>query len=225
MKFHHLPFLLLPLIAQAEGEKIPYTCDNGSRIDISFLTPADGRPQATLHFSDAVLVLPQVPAATGSSYKQDGIGLHTKDDEAIFEDGKGNLRHCQRGEKPPAGAQSTAAASSFIDITGSVSYPVVHKALPRDAVLTLRVQDTVRPGAAARTLAEQSIGLDGQQGPIAFQMLVDRDLLRKKARLTVSARIERAGKVLFVHDKVYPAQTDGQALPLEITLKPAGKKR
>ena len=224
MKFHHLPFLLLPLIAQAEGEKIPYTCDNGSRIEISFVTPADGRPQATLHFSDATLVLPQVPAASGNSYKQEGIGLHTKDDEAIFEDGKGNLRHCLRGEKPPASAASTAATSSFIDITGSVSY-LVRMALPRDAVLTLRVQDPLRPGVQARTLAEQSIPLDGQQVPIAFQMLVDRDLLRKKARLTVSARIERPGKVLFINDKVYPATTDGQGLPLEITLKPAGKKR
>ena len=224
MKRCLLPLLCLPLLALADGERLPYTCDNGSRIDISFSTPVDGRPSASLHFADTSITLPQVPAASGAAYRQDGIGLHTKDDEAIFEDGKGNLRHCLRGEKPPASAASTAATSSFIDITGSVSY-LVRMALPRDAVLTLRVQDTLRLGAQPRTLAEQSIPLDGQQVPIAFQMLVDRDLLRKKARLTVSARIERAGKVLFVHDKVYPAQTDGQALPLEITLKPAGKKR
>lgn len=224
MKRWHLLFLLLPLIALADSEKFPYTCDNGSRIEISFSSPSDGRPQAILHFADSHLTLPQIAAASGAAYKQDGIGLHTKDDEAIFEDGKGNVRHCLRGTNGSAKADSQTTASSFIEISGSVTYHL-RMALPADALLILRVQETARRGTHARTLAEQSIALESQQVPIAFQIMVDRDLLSKKAQLIVSARIERAGKLLFINDKTYPALNNGQPKPLEIILKPMSPTR
>jgi len=222
MKLHHLPLLLLslPLTALADNERQPYACDNGSRVDISFSATSDGRPQATLHFADEAITLPQVPAASGALYRNDTLRLHTKDDEALFEDGKGNARRCLRGATPPASpvAVQPAAPSSFIDIAGQVSYRL-RLALPPDAVLIIRIQDTARAGAPARVLAEQRIQLAGQQVPIAFQTTIDRDLIGKKARVTVAARIEHKGKLLFINDKSYPALANGQPLPVDIQLK------
>lgn len=224
MKLHHLPLplllLSLPLTALADSERQPYACDNGSHVEISFSAASDGRPQATLHFADEAITLPQVPAASGALYRNDTLRLHTKDDEALFEDGKGNARRCLRGATPPASPVATqpAAASSFIDLAGQVSYRV-RIALPADAVLIIRIQDTARAGAPARVLAEQRIQLAGQQVPIAFQTTIDRDLVGKKARVTVAARIEHKGKLLFINDKSYPALANGQPLPLDIQLK------
>lgn len=220
-----LGLTLLPLSALADGERLLYTCDNGSRIEISFSAADDGRPQATLHFADEAVTLPQVPAASGALYRNDVIRLHTKDGDAIFEDDKGNVRRCTRGTMASLGAparavaSAPATASSFIDIPGSVSYPV-RMALPPDAVLIVRVQDVSRADAPARTLAEQRIELAGQQVPIPFQTTVDRDLVGKKARLIVAARIEHAGKLLFISERRYPALIDGQPKRVEILMKP-----
>lgn len=223
MKFRYLIPLLATLTAHATEERLPYTCDNGSRIDISFARDADGRPQATLHFADETFALPQVPAASGTLYRQGEIRLHTKGDDALFEDGKGNLRRCTRGTTPPAGSPpSPAAASSFIQIGGSVSY-LSRTALPPDAILTIRVVDIARAGAPVRILAEQRYELNGAQVPIPFSATLDRDLIGKKTRLSVQARIEHRGKLRFVSAKTYPPLKDGQPIPVDIVLKPAGR--
>lgn len=222
-----LPFFLLPLTALAAGEPLPYACDNGSQINVSFLTSSDGRPQAILHFSDGDLTLPQVPTALGALYRADDIQLHTQGEEAIFTDGKGNLRRCTQGTTPPPQAGTTpppqaatkpSAVSSFLDITGRVTYrePI---ALPADAVLIIRVQDIVRAGAPARQLAEQRIELGDRPMPFPFATTIDRDLIGKKSRITVTARIERRGKLLYVSDKAYPALSNGQPLDVNMQLK------
>lgn len=219
MKLKYLPLLLLPLTALAAGEGLPYGCDDGSHIDIAFATGSDGRPQATLHFPDSALTLPQVPAASGALYRADDIRLHTRDNTAIFEDGKGNVRRCTQGAVPLAQPANTApAVSSFLDISGSVSYRQ-RMALPPDAILVVRVQDTARGGARARPLAEQRIELGGRQVPVAFSTTIDRDLVGKSARVTVSARVESRGKLLFVSDKAYPALRNGEPNPVDIQLK------
>ncbi len=217
MKLSLLPLLLLPVVTFA-NDRHPYTCDNGSRVELSFGAAADGRPQATLHFADGDLVLPQVPAASGALYRADDIRLHTQDDEAIFEDGRGNVRRCIKGTTPPPGANPPPAASSFLDITGSVAYRQ-RIALPPDAILIVRIQDVARAGAPARQLAEQRIELGGHQVPIPFATTIDRDLIGKKSRITVSARIEHKGKLLFITDKQYPVATDGQPPHIELQMK------
>ena len=61
--------------------------------------------------------------------------------------------------------------------------------------------------------------------PIPFAMTVDRDLVSKRARITASARIERAGKLLFISDTVNPAIVDGQPRRVDMMLKPVGGAR
>jgi putative lipoprotein len=226
MKLHYLLPLLFPLCAIADEERIPYACDNGSRLDISYSADADGRAQATLYFADEALTLPQVPAASGTLYRSGNIRLHTKEDNAVIEDGKGNLRRCTRGSVPPAPPQSVPqpGASSFIDITGSVTY-LTRIALPPGAILTIRIQDAARAGAPARTLVEQRYELNGAQVPIPFSATIDKDLLGKKARLAIAARIEHKGRLLFVNSLTYPTLHEGQALPVEIVLKSASRTR
>ncbi|MDP2880244.1 MAG: YbaY family lipoprotein [Azonexus sp.] len=220
MNLRPLPALLLallvPLGAFAGDERIAYTCDNNSRIDISFSADISGRPSAQLHFADEAIVLPQVPAASGALYRSGEIRLATKGDDAIFEDGKGNLRRCSRGSVAPVMPQAAAqpATSSFIDIAGSVSYRA-RIALPANAILKIRIQ------SGRRTLADQRYELNGAQVPIPFSATVDRDLMGKKASATVSARIEAGGKLLFASAKPAPATKNGQPVPVNIVLTPA----
>ena len=219
MKRYALPLLLLPISALATEPAVTYRCDDGSSLDVLFSTAADGRNQAMLTLGETTLTLPQVPAASGALYRANDIRLHTKGDEALFEDAKGKVRHCKQGDTPPATATTTKpVVSSFIDISGNVSY-LQRIALPPDAVLIVRIQDVSRADAPARILAEQRIELAGRQVPISFQTTVDRDLIGKRARITAAARIERGGKLLFISDKSYPAIRNGQALPVEMTLK------
>ena len=219
MKRYALPLLLLPISALATEPAVTYRCDDGSSLDVLFSTAADGRNQAMLTLGETTLTLPQVPAASGALYRANDIRLHTKGDEALFEDAKGKVRHCKQGDTPPATATTTKpVVSSFIDISGNVSY-LQRIALPPDAVLIVRIQDVSRADAPARILAEQRIELAGRQVPISFQTTVDRDLIGKRARITAAARIERGGKLLFISDKSYPAIRNGQAVPVEMTLK------
>ena len=219
MKRYALPLLLLPISALATEPAVTYRCDDGSSLDVLFSTAADGRNQAMLTLGETTLTLPQVPAASGALYRANDNRLHTKGDEALFEDAKGKVRHCKQGETPPATATPTKPLiSSFIDISGNVSY-LQRIALPPDAVLIVRIQDVSRADAPARILAEQRIELAGRQVPISFQTTVDRDLIGKRARITAAGRIERGGKLLFISDKSYPVIRNGQAVPVEMTLK------
>ena len=211
--------LLLPIGALATEPPVTYRCDDGSSLHVLFSTAADGRAQAMLNMGDTTLTLPQVPAASGALYRMNDIRLHTKDDEAMFEDSQGKVRHCKQGDLPPASAAATKpVVSSFIDISGSVSY-LQRIALPPYAVLIVRIQDVSRADAPARILAEQRIELAGRQVPISFQTTVDRDLIGKRARVTATARIEQGGKLRFISDKSYPIIRNGQAVPVEMTLK------
>ena len=87
-----------------------------------------------------------------------------------------------------------------------------------DGEFTLRFRN-----APALTLAEQRIGLAGNPLPIPFKLTVDRDLIGKNAQITVTARIERKGKLLFINDTIHRALVDGQPRHVDLTLKEVGK--
>ena len=221
-----LPLLALCAFAFAHGQeqRTTYACDDGSRLEVSFSAAAEGRPQATLHLAGGDAILPLVPAASGALYRAGELRLHTKGDDAFFEDGKQPARRCSSGATPQAAPQAPvapAAPGSFVEVTGTVAY-LARIALPPDAVLVVRIQDVSRADAPARTLAEQRIELAGQQVPIPFRMMVDRDLLRKNARISVAARIQRGSTLLFINDTNYPAFANGQPRHVEMVLKQVG---
>lgn len=222
MKSIFLPLLSLVVfgLAHAGNERITYKCDDGSRFEAEFMTDSNGRPQVTVFMKGKEIVLPLVPAASGALYRADGIALHTKGDDALFDDGKNPMRRCSRGELPTSAAinQPPSASANFIEFSGSVSY-MARIALPPDAVLIIRIQDTARADAKALTLAEQRIDLAGQQVPIPFKITVDRDLLPKQARVKVSARIQRGKTLLFINDTAYRALKDGEPQHVDMALK------
>lgn len=215
MNRHRLLTLFAALIlthpAGADEARHRYTCDNGSRLDIAFSTEDSGRPQATLHFADGDVVLPLVPSGSGALYRTDPIRLHTKGNEALFEDGKGNTRRCQQGDTPPTvePAPPTPNADSFLDVNGRIGYRS-RIALPPDAVLIVRIR------AAGRTLSEQRYELNGAQLPIPFTAMIDRSPLGKKSAIAVSARIEQGGRLRWTGSKTYSSAD----LPLNLELKP-----
>ena len=206
--------------AHAEGEPLTYSCDDGTRFDVAFSADSDGRPQASLRFAGREITLPQVVAASGASYRSGDVALHTKEEKALFSDGKSRLRSCILADSTPATAQP-AAPSAFVDIGGSVTWQATSP-LPPDAVLIVRIQDTSRTDAPALTLAEQRIGLADNPLPIPFKLTIDRDLIGKNAQITVAARIERKGKLLFINDSIHRAFMDGQPRQVDMTLVPVG---
>lgn len=222
MNLRLLPLFCLPLFvhAQTPTEHPHYTCDNGSRLELSLLTASDERPVAVLTFAGQSMTLPQVPAAVGSLYRQDDIRLQIRDEQVQFDDGQGNTRHCLLGDNGPT--TPVAAPSSFIDITGSVSYHL-RRPLPSKAVLVVRVRDLSR--GAARVLAELRIALAGQEQPIPFATSIDRDLIGQKSRINISAHIENAGQLLLVSDRAYPALAGGEARHQDILLRQVDRAR
>ena len=207
-------------LAHAEGERLTYTCDDGTRFDVAFSADSDGRPQASLRFAGRDVTLPQVVAASGASYRSGDVALHTKEEKALFSDGKSRLRSCMLADSAAATTQP-AAPSAFVDIGGSITWHATSP-LPPDAVLIVRVQDTARADTPALTLAEQRISLAGNPLPIPFKVTIDRDLIGKNAQITVAARIERKGKLLFISDSIHRAFNDAQPRQVDIKLVPVG---
>lgn len=218
---HLLPLLALCAFAFAHGQeqRTTYACDDGSRLEVSFSAAAEGRPQATLHLAGGDAILPLVPAASGALYRAGELRLHTKGDDAFFEDGKQPARRCSSGataQAAPPPPVAPAAPGSFVEVSGSVAY-LARIALPPEALLKIRIQ------SGQRTLVDQRYELNGAQVPIPFSATVDRDLLGKKASATVSARIEAGGKLLFATPQPFPAMKNGQPITVNVVLKPAGR--
>ena len=139
--------LLFPLGAIANEERIPYALRQRAAASTFPIRRCRwARPGQPCTFADEALILPQVPAASGALFRSGNIRLHTKEDSAVIEDAKGNLRPLLARHRAARQAQPTqpAAASSFIDITGSVTY-LARIALPPGAILTIRIQDAARP--------------------------------------------------------------------------------
>jgi putative lipoprotein len=216
-----LPFLLAFALAHAQSERVAYTCDDGSRFVAEFMAGGAGRPQATLFLDGREITLPLVPAASGALYRDGELRFHTKGPDALFEDGRSPLRRCTSGDAPPP---PPGAASGFVNIGGSVRWHNTSP-LPPDAVLIVRIQDTSRADAPALTLAEQRIDLRELREPVPFRLTIDRALIGKNAQITVSARIERKGRLLFISDSIHRAFSDGQPRQVDIRLVPVGAAR
>lgn len=91
-------------------------------------------------------------------------------------------------------------------------------ALPPDAEIIVRLQDVSRMDAPATVLAEQRIRADGHQPPFTFALEVDASRLDARMRCTVSARVEQAGRLLFINDTAYPVLTQGAPMQADLLL-------
>ena len=93
-------------------------------------------------------------------------------------------------------------------VVGTVSYRQ-RVALPADAVVEVRLQDTSRADAAARTIGQASIPTHGAQVPIPFRIEYDPAGIDPSHSYSVSATINVSGKLLFSSTTMYPVLTRG----------------
>jgi putative lipoprotein len=105
-----------------------------------------------------------------------------------------NLLHAQ-------GAPSGAVA-------GTVSYKQ-RFALPPDAAVEVRLQDTSRIDAPALLIGRVTIPAGGAQGPIPFRVDYDPATIDPSHNYTVRAIITVGGRVLFSSPMAYPVLTRG----------------
>jgi putative lipoprotein len=106
-------------------------------------------------------------------------------------------------------------------ITGTVSY-MPRIALPPTATLTVRLVDVSRVDAPSVTLAEQVIPTTGKQVPFAFEIPFDPARIEARNSYAVQARIEDAGRLLFISDRRYPVITQGAPHHVVLELRAVG---
>jgi putative lipoprotein len=100
------------------------------------------------------------------------------------------------------------AASDMATVSGVVMY-LERRALPPEAVVTIRLQDISRADARAILLGEQRIALDGRQVPVPFEISYDPAAIDERMSYAVSARIELGDQLLMISDTVHPVITRG----------------
>jgi len=93
-------------------------------------------------------------------------------------------------------------------IVGTVAYRQ-RVALPPDAVVEVRLQDTTRADAAARTIAQATIPTHGAQVPIPFRIEYDPAAIDPSHSYSVRASINVSGRLLFSSATMYPVLTRG----------------
>jgi len=103
-------------------------------------------------------------------------------------------------------------------VTGTVTYRN-RSALPRNAVITVKLVDVSRADAAAIVLAEQKIEADGKQVPFEFSLGYKSDQIKPRNRYNVQAEIRGGnGRLLYISDTAYPVLTQGNPNNVEIVV-------
>ena len=92
--------------------------------------------------------------------------------------------------------------------------------LPPDAMLTVRLLDVTRVDAPNIVLAEKSIFGPGQP-PLAFELPYPPTAIRGDRRIVVEARIEVAGRPLFISATAHAVTPDTVMQPQEIWVERA----
>lgn len=114
------------------------------------------------------------------------------------------------GAAPPAGMRR---------VQGSVMLPDRTPLEPGTLVL-IRLQDVSRADAPAVLLAERRIEAgDYRQVPFVFDFGIAPERIDPRGRYTVSARVEREGRLLYVSDTAYPVLTQGASDSTRLLLR------
>ena len=93
-------------------------------------------------------------------------------------------------------------------VVGTVSYRQ-RVALPPDAVVEVRLQDTSRADAAARTVGQTTIATAGAQVPIPYRIEFNPASIDPSHSYSVRATITVGGRLLFSSTTMHPVLTRG----------------
>ena len=136
--------------------------------------------------------------------------------------GVGLLTSCATRPTDPQPAAPTAAPTpgaavpAGLRVSGTLSY-LQRVALPPDSEVIVQLRDVSRKDGAAGVVAEQRFTARSQ-APLAFELLVEPGKINALKRYAVSARIERAGKLLFINEKLHLVLTRGHGNRVDMLL-------
>ncbi|MBK9153999.1 MAG: YbaY family lipoprotein [Chloracidobacterium sp.] len=106
-------------------------------------------------------------------------------------------------------------------VSGTVTYRQ-RSALPRTAVLIVKIVDVSRQDVSSTVVAEQRIETAGKQVPISFDIAYDRSRIQERNSYAIQAEIRDGGRLLFITDTRYPVITQGNPRSVEVTVVPVG---
>ena len=104
-------------------------------------------------------------------------------------------------------ACASNSPSQSASLSGEVFY-LQRIALPPGAQVSVSLQDVSLADAPAVELASQTLP-GGQQVPVAFKLDYDPQRIQPGHSYAVSARIENAGKLLFISTERHSVKLDG----------------
>ena len=110
--------------------------------------------------------------------------------------------HSDRCGPPVRLCGLVSAGSEMATVTGTVTY-LERRAMPPEAVVTVRLQDVSRADAPAILVGEQRITMAGRQVPIPYEISYDPASIDPLMTYTVSARIEIGDRLLMISDTAY----------------------
>jgi putative lipoprotein len=117
----------------------------------------------------------------------------------------------------PAWAQGNAAQAA---VTGTLAYRE-RIALPADAAIDVRLEDTSLQDAPAKLVGESIFAAAGQQVPISFQVSYNPGDINPAHTYTLRANITVNGTKMFASTTAYPVITQGAPMQATIMLQQA----
>jgi len=121
------------------------------------------------------------------------------------------------------GTPAAPAAPIPSELTGTVSYGE-RTALPPDTQLRVRLEELGRSDAPPQFIAETTIPRIGPS-PVRFRIALDSRVIDPQRGYTLTARIERGERLLFVNDPPLRVLTGGNPSRVEIVVGPAGGRK
>jgi putative lipoprotein len=160
------------------------------------------------------LVLGSVVLATVASAAPPSRGA-----KATIEQGDQTLHgdSVAQAESGAAGVAGKDAPADVATIAGTVTYRE-RIALPPDAEMLIRLEDTSRADAPSEVIAE-GIARIPHQVPISFELPYDPKDIKQTHRYQIRVTIMRQGTTLFVTDKVHYVLTGGAPAKADIVLR------
>lgn len=118
------------------------------------------------------------------------------------------------------GADTPSGSGGGSRVTGTVTSRQ-RIALSPDAVIEVKLVDVSR--AQGVTIAERTIGVEGRQLPIQFELSYDPNRIQQRRRYVIQARILEGGQPRFIQANIYPVLTEGYPNTVNISVVPANR--
>ena len=119
----------------------------------------------------------------------------------------------------------SASAQTDVSFSGTLTGVVLYRqriALPDNAVIVVKLQDTSKADAAATDIATATIETKGAQVPIPFELTYDPGQIEARMLYTLSVRITVDGRLMWINTTSTPVLTrDAPQTDVTVMVSPA----